>query len=587
MTRKIYLSILFLVPMLFLTACSFGFKESISSDGSVVVKQRFYIYDLIKGDVESGELNLIDEDSDLSHEDQILKEAISMSENLCNESFEEDSSFDYYLRDVFFACEVLDNGDLASYYVFAPGSFDFEIDGNIYKYYLEDLIIDHDLEGFLDDDFLDGYSHPEDILGSDFTLFFEGEIVSSDIGVVEGNKVSFDINEIKQLNSEGNNPYIKARISEGEIKSDKSVVSYHIAGHNLFYQEVERQSLSPYLDRIEQIWGYNQDELRDVLCSEGHGNFRYSSELYKIDCQSDGEMIVEKNKREKRSDSLVEEFPDFYQYNLLEVLLFEEMHNIDWPSEVNYYFPANSELHLTFFDNIKKANLGTIKNGNELVLSWDDVKSVNDNSIVEVYKNGYQTDDDQPERSINILNQEMYNNFRGKILLQVEKAGEAYYVHPEEEEMHFLGRPDDAFSIMRDKGIGITNSDLDKIPVSLDYLSGKDSSGDGLPDAFKEALGLDVNSTDSDGDGYDDYTELLHGYDPLGPGRLSYDKDFAALQAGKILLQVEQKGEAWYINPENNKRYFLGRPNDAFNIMRNLGLGISNADFDRMINKEE
>ncbi len=179
------------------------------------------------------------------------------------------------------------------------------------------------------------------------------------------------------------------------------------------------------------------------------------------------------------------------------------------------------------------------------------------------------------------------DRLKGYILLEVESKGEAWYVNPNNLKRYFLGRPDDAFSIMREQGIGITSSDLAKIPVSLDYLSGVDSSGDGLPDAFKVALGLDVNSIDSDGDGYDDYTELLHGYDPLGPGKLNYDLNFAKAQAGRIFLQVEQNGEAWYVSPENNRRYFLGRPHDAFSIMRNLGLGISNSDLSEIVVYQE
>jgi hypothetical protein len=170
----------------------------------------------------------------------------------------------------------------------------------------------------------------------------------------------------------------------------------------------------------------------------------------------------------------------------------------------------------------------------------------------------------------------------GRILLQVEENGEAWYVSPYNQKRYFLSRTDEAFSIMRQKGIGITNDDLLKIPVSLDYLSGKDSNGDGLPDVFKEALGLDINSSDSDGDGFDDYSEILYGYNPLGPGKLAIDEEFAKNQAGKIFLQVEQNGEAWYISPENNKRYFLSRPTDAFNIMRNLGLGISNENLKKI-----
>ena len=59
---------------------------------------------------------------------------------------------------------------------------------------------------------------------------------------------------------------------------------------------------------------------------------------------------------------------------------------------------------------------------------------------------------------------------------------------------------------------------------------------------------------------------------------------------GRILLQVEQHGEAWYVNPTDNKRYYLGRPDDAFEIMRSFGLGITNNDLDQIpvgnINKQ-
>lgn len=32
-----------------------------------------------------------------------------------------------------------------------------------------------------------------------------------------------------------------------------------------------------------------------------------------------------------------------------------------------------------------------------------------------------------------------------------------------------------------------------------------------------------------------------------------------AFLSGKILLQVEDRGEAWYVNPANLKRYYLGQ----------------------------
>lgn len=113
----------------------------------------------------------------------------------------------------------------------------------------------------------------------------------------------------------------------------------------------------------------------------------------------------------------------------------------------------------------------------------------------------------------------------GRILLQVEDKGQAWYVNPSDQKRYFLGRPADAFSIMRELGVGITNTDLSRIPT--EYQS--------LPDL-----------------------------------------SFAKKNAGKIFLQVQNHGEAWYINPVTYQRYYLGRPVDAFSIMRSLSLGISN-----------
>lgn len=116
------------------------------------------------------------------------------------------------------------------------------------------------------------------------------------------------------------------------------------------------------------------------------------------------------------------------------------------------------------------------------------------------------------------------SNLSGRILIQVEKNGEAYYVNPLDLKGYFLGRPTDVFSVMRSFGLGISNNDLN-------YF-------------------------------------LLHGS--------------RANLSGRILLQVEDKGQAYYVNPVNLRLYYLGRPNDAFNIMRQLGLGISNANLSQI-----
>ena len=111
----------------------------------------------------------------------------------------------------------------------------------------------------------------------------------------------------------------------------------------------------------------------------------------------------------------------------------------------------------------------------------------------------------------------------GRILLQVQEHGEAWYVDPITKLRAFLGRPRDAFSIMRKAALGISEED---------YYS------------------------------FDDYA----------PSRLS----------GRILLRPESHGEAYYVNPVDLKMHYLGRPLDAFEIMRELGLGITNADLEKI-----
>ncbi|MFH1522889.1 MAG: phosphodiester glycosidase family protein [Patescibacteria group bacterium] len=116
----------------------------------------------------------------------------------------------------------------------------------------------------------------------------------------------------------------------------------------------------------------------------------------------------------------------------------------------------------------------------------------------------------------------------GMILLNVEKNGEAWYVYPEDNKRYYLGRPSDAFKIMRELGLGIKERDFQRIAQA------------GMPI----------------------------------PG----DLGLAKILSGKIVLQVEKNGEAWYIYPKDLKKYYLGRPNDAFKIMRELSLGISQED---------
>jgi hypothetical protein len=113
---------------------------------------------------------------------------------------------------------------------------------------------------------------------------------------------------------------------------------------------------------------------------------------------------------------------------------------------------------------------------------------------------------------------------RGRILLQVENHGEAWYVNPKDNMGYYMANGEEAYRIMRYLGVGITNNDLDKVMA---------------------------------------------------------DKSFAKKHSGKIFLQVEAHGEAYYIDVDGNAHY-LKNGSAAYTAMRDLGLGITNNDLDKI-----
>ncbi|MBT3689842.1 hypothetical protein HN800_04670 [bacterium] len=179
----------------------------------------------------------------------------------------------------------------------------------------------------------------------------------------------------------------------------------------------------------------------------------------------------------------------------------------------------------------------------------------------------------------------------GKIFLQVESHGEAWYVNPEDGQRIYMKDGDTAYSVMRDLGLGITDDDISKIPIGIEErFEELDSDNDGLGDKLEEALGSDPNNPDTDYDGYLDGQEVRNGYSLFDNSsiKLSYDDSLVNSLKGKILLQVESHGEAWYVNTEDSKRHYMTDGEAAYQIMRYLGIGITNDDLSKIpIDSEE
>ncbi len=179
----------------------------------------------------------------------------------------------------------------------------------------------------------------------------------------------------------------------------------------------------------------------------------------------------------------------------------------------------------------------------------------------------------------------LLQRLKGYILLQVESHGEAWYVDNTSQKRYYMKNGPIAYDMMRKFGLGISDVDLAKIPIGVDArLQEDDTDSDGLPDKMEEALGTDPYDSDSDDDSFPDGDEVKNGYDPTSADttKVSINASLANRLLGNILLQVESRGEAWYLNPKDGKRYYMKDGDSAYEIMRFLSLGITNQDLKKL-----
>jgi hypothetical protein len=119
----------------------------------------------------------------------------------------------------------------------------------------------------------------------------------------------------------------------------------------------------------------------------------------------------------------------------------------------------------------------------------------------------------------------------GKILIQVNSYGRAWYVSPFDKKRYYLRDGNAAYELMKKLGLGITKNNLSKIPNK------KGQKG---------------------------------------------DKSLVNRLKGNILIDVENHGEAWYVNPNDGLRYYLKDGESAYDLMKKFGLGISNENLKKI-----
>lgn len=115
---------------------------------------------------------------------------------------------------------------------------------------------------------------------------------------------------------------------------------------------------------------------------------------------------------------------------------------------------------------------------------------------------------------------------QGYVLLQTELHGEAWYVYPVDQSRYYMRDGAAAYQIMRQFGLGITNANLTRLQT--------------------------------------------------------WDRALRTRFKGRILLQVEAHGEAYYICPKDLSVRYLRDGAAAYQVMRTCSLGISNANLEQI-----
>jgi Phosphodiester glycosidase len=116
----------------------------------------------------------------------------------------------------------------------------------------------------------------------------------------------------------------------------------------------------------------------------------------------------------------------------------------------------------------------------------------------------------------------------GRIVLDPSTAGKAWYISPVNHDRYVLASAADAAFLINKLGAGISEANFQKIAQG--------------------------------------------GTTPKG------DVALAKKLAGRILLEVERQGQAWYVNPVDLKKYYLASPTNALNILLKFGAAITPAN---------
>ena len=124
--------------------------------------------------------------------------------------------------------------------------------------------------------------------------------------------------------------------------------------------------------------------------------------------------------------------------------------------------------------------------------------------------------------------------YSGKVVVQAEDKTKTWYIDPIKKEKYSLNNAKDALVIMQNLGIGISNKDINRIKLPTSKYSN-----------------------------WKDYI-------------------FAKNISGRIFVQVQDKGQAWYIDSINYRKYYLGTADNALKVLKSLSIKAKVSDINQI-----
>lgn len=127
---------------------------------------------------------------------------------------------------------------------------------------------------------------------------------------------------------------------------------------------------------------------------------------------------------------------------------------------------------------------------------------------------------------------ELTKKLHGKMLLDVDGNGEVYYVDPVTGGKEYLADGSSAHRLLERRALGITEENFAELVI-----------GENKEDAS-----------------------------------VCEENKLGKRLRGRIVLRVEENGEAYWINPENCRAYYAGTHEAAYELMKRMSLGIKKGD---------